>query len=131
VSDTAPNTAPDLDDLSSVWPAIVERIREDSPLLAALLNDCRPESLLDQTVVLTWPESAAFLKRKAEDATNNEIIAKGIDAIIGKRLRIRYELRPDSEERSASPLSEEELIARLMSDFDAKEISPEPQETPA
>jgi DNA polymerase-3 subunit gamma/tau len=102
-------------------------------MLASLLEDARPASLADQGLTLAWPESSAFLKRKAEDPTNRDLIAGAIRAVTGSSLRLAYELRADHEvmtpAAAAQPaLSEDDLVKRFMDEFDAEELPPDPEE---
>ncbi|MBA2515801.1 MAG: DNA polymerase III subunit gamma/tau [Solirubrobacterales bacterium] len=127
-------TAVDLDlpAFALLWPAVLESIGAENGLLAASLADAHPASLDDSELTLAWAESAAFSKRKAEAAANRELIAQAIRAVTGSSLRLAYTLRTDVEQiadgKPAEPgLTEEELIARLVSEFDAEELPPDPQ----
>jgi DNA polymerase-3 subunit gamma/tau len=120
-----------LGDFGSVWPAVVDSLRQEQPLLAALLEDAAPTALADEGLTLAWPESSAFLKRKAEDPANRDLLAKAIRAITGSSLRLAYELREDGAAApiaSAPAISEEDLVKRFMDEFDAEELPPEPEE---
>jgi DNA polymerase-3 subunit gamma/tau len=122
-----------LESFGDVWPAVVDSLRADAPMLATLLEDARPASLADQDLTLAWPESSAFSKRKAEDPANRDLIAGAIRAVTGSSLRLAYELRAEHElaaqAAAAQPaLSEEELVKRFMDEFDAEELPPEPEE---
>jgi DNA polymerase-3 subunit gamma/tau len=81
-------------------------------------------------VTLTWAESHAFFKRKVEDPGNREHVVSAIRDVTGTTLRLRCELCDDAEIQAEAPddplLSEEELIARFMAEFDAQELPPEP-----
>jgi DNA polymerase-3 subunit gamma/tau len=111
-------------------------------MLAAVLRDARPAVLADQGLTLAWPESAAFSKRQAEEPAKKELIAHAIRAVTGASLKLAHELRADHDDivsaassTAAEPqLSEPELVARFMAEFDAEELPPEeppspPQET--
>jgi DNA polymerase-3 subunit gamma/tau len=122
-----------LESFGDVWPAVVDSLRTEAPMLASLLEDAQPASLADQGLTLAWPESSAFSKRKAEDPANSALIAGAIRAVTGSSLRLAYELRADHEvlatAAAAEPaLSEEELVKRFMDEFDAEELPPEPEE---
>ena len=118
----------------SLWPAVVDSLREETPMLAALLEDCAPASLAGDGLTLAWPESSAFLKRKAEDPANRELIAKAIRSVTGSSLRLAYELRAEGDPLpvaavTATPkLSDEDLVQRFKDEFDAEELPPEPEE---
>jgi DNA polymerase-3 subunit gamma/tau len=119
----------DLEAFAGVWPAVLESVRTDSPMLAALLADARPAALSGGELTLAWSESAAFLKRKAEAPTNRDLIARSIRTVTGASLRLACELRADGElpAAEAPTLSEDELIARVLAEFDAEELPPQPE----
>ncbi len=123
----------DLAAFGQVWPAVVESLRRETPMLAALLEDAAPAALAGEGLTLAWPESSAFLKRKAEDPANRELIAKAIRTVTGSSLRLAYALRAEGEPvpvaaTAAPALSEDELVERFMTEFDAEELPPEPEE---
>jgi DNA polymerase III subunit gamma/tau len=117
-----------LDAFAELWPAVLESLRSDSPMLAALLEGARPAALkAGEGLTLAWPESSAFLKRKAEDPANRELIAQAIRAVTGSSLRLAYELRADAEvaPAGAPTLSDEELVDRFVQEFDAELLEEE------
>jgi len=123
----------DLDAFAALWPAVLESVAGQNRLLAASLAEARPAALADRELTLAWGQSAAFSKRKAEDALSKELIAQAIRAVTGSSLRLAYALRADAEHVAAAEtagaapeLSEDELIARLVSEFDAEELPPDP-----
>lgn len=125
-----------LEAFSEVWPAVLEALGGESPMLAAVLRDARPAVLADHGLTLAWPESAAFSKRQAEEPAKKELIAQAIRAVTGASLKLAHELRADGDDvmtaaagPAESALSETELVARFMAEFDAEELPPE--ETPA
>jgi DNA polymerase-3 subunit gamma/tau len=131
--DAAPEQAPeepqalDLDTLRSLWPAVIDTVRAQNAMLAALLDGASPIALARDELTVAFAESAAFLKRKAEVASNREAVAQAIQTVSGRVLRLAYELRPESDDVSADPdgaprLSGEELVARFMAEFDAEEL---------
>ncbi len=141
IDPAAPGTAPtfsagvelSLETFGDVWPAVVDSLRADAPMLASLLEDAQPASLAEEGLTLAWPESSAFSKRKAEDPANRELIAGAIRAVTGSSLRLAYELRADHEvvaqaTAAAPELSEEELVERFKREFEAEELPPEPEE---
>ena len=106
--------------------AVLERSAE-RPLLAA--RSGRAPRAADGELTLAWPESSAFLKRKAEDPANREPIAAAIRAVTGSSLRLAYELRADDEppRRGRAASREDELVERFKDEFDAEE-PPKPEE---
>ena len=120
------------DALAELWPAVLESLSEDTPMLAAALQDARPADLGDGELTLAWPESAGFSKRKADDPASKETIARVIRAVTGSSLRLAFELRDDAALATAGPaapqLTEEELVNRFVEEFDA-EVLPSEEET--
>ena len=117
---------PGLERIVDLWPAVVEQVRESgSELLSAVLFAARPVSVDHEQRVLEvgFPPGAAFNKRKAEAPEARERFADALEAVAGERLRPAYVLL-DAEEASAGEerLSEDELIERLKSEFDAEEF---------
>ncbi|HEV7493521.1 hypothetical protein, partial [Baekduia sp.] len=126
-----------LDAFGDVWPAVVDALRAQSPMLAASLEDARPAALADQGLTLAWPESSAFSKRKAEVPANRELIAHANRTVTGSSLRLAYALHADADVAAAAAagpaavpaMSEDDLVKRFMDEFDAEELPPEPEET--
>ena len=109
------------------WPAVVQLVRNDNAMLAALLADARPVAIGTRELTLAFPSGAAFLKRKAEQDDHRRVAAEALRAVTGHRVAIRYELRDGEEEQgsSSSVLSGEELVRRFLEEFDAEEIPEE------
>ncbi|MDA0182770.1 hypothetical protein OJ997_20830, partial [Solirubrobacter phytolaccae] len=141
VEPDVPAPAPSLGvsvEIGEHWKAVVESLRDGTPLLAAALDDAVPVPADDAGLTLVWPEESAFLKRKAEAPANQSALVEAIRAVTGSSLRLAYELRaagsppPVSAAVGAavapSSLSDEDLVARFMDEFDAEELPPEPEE---
>jgi DNA polymerase III subunit gamma/tau len=119
----------DLERISGLWPAVLDQVRESgSELLSTVFAAARPVAVdVEQAVLeIGFPASAAFNKRKAEAKEARERLADAVKTIVGKRLRPVYVLLEGEEEVAADvaepQLSEEELIERLKSEFDAEEF---------
>jgi DNA polymerase-3 subunit gamma/tau len=117
--------------LDAVWPAALEQVKaiEGGAMLAALLSGARPVTLDDSRLVISYPPSAAFSKRKVEDPVNRNRVAGALKLVTGKTLLLECELRdedPPSEPgrftRSDEFLSEEELIEKIKDVFDAEDV---------
>jgi DNA polymerase-3 subunit gamma/tau len=107
------------------WPAVVELVRSQNAMLAALLQDARPVEAGERELVLAFPEGAAFLKRKAEQEDHRRMAVDALATVTGQRLQLTYELRENGESAEGSgdgTLSGEELVRRFMEEFDAEEI---------
>ncbi|HEX2410886.1 MAG TPA: DNA polymerase III subunit gamma/tau [Solirubrobacteraceae bacterium] len=121
--DAPPRVDLSLGAFEELWPAVLESLEAESPMLAAMLREARPIELADTGLTLAWPQSAAFSKRAAEDPAKRELIAQSIRAVTGASLRLAHELRADHEVASeaAAPLSDDELVERFKREFGAVE----------
>ena len=118
-----PAAALELDDAAACWPAVVDLVRAENAMLAALLSDARPVAVKERELTLAFPGGAAFLKRKAEQEDYRRVAGEALKAVTGRRLALRYELRDDeSEPEGETVLSGEELVRRFMEEFDAEEV---------
>jgi DNA polymerase III subunit gamma/tau len=125
--------------IETLWPAVLERVREGEggEMLAALLADARPASLEEGELVLEYPQSASFSKRKIADPVNGDRLAEALKLVAGHPVSVRVELRDraDDEEvkasRMESGLSEDQAIERMKNEFDAEDLTePDPEEAP-
>jgi DNA polymerase-3 subunit gamma/tau len=121
----------ELQTVAACWPAVIDVVREENLMLAALLADARPVALHDQDVTVAFPSGKAFLKRKAEQDDYRRATAEALRAVVGTPLVLRYVLRDEPEPDAAEPsgLSHEELVKRLVEEFDAQEVLDDDQET--
>jgi DNA polymerase-3 subunit gamma/tau len=120
---------PELETVAACWPAVIELVRQENQLLASVLADARPVSLTEEDVTLAFPSDRAFYKRKAEQDDNRRTTAEALRAVIGTTLRLRYELRDDADlPAAADGLSQEELVKRLVEEFDAQEVLDDPDQ---
>ncbi|MBV8217572.1 MAG: hypothetical protein JO325_03845, partial [Solirubrobacterales bacterium] len=123
VSDPAPSSPLALDDATACWPAVVDLVRGENAMLAALLSDARPVAVKERELTLAFPGGAAFLKRKAEQEDYRRVAGEALQTVTGRRLVLRYELRDEDEEpQGEAVLSGEELVRRFVEEFDAEEV---------
>jgi len=127
--DPEPNPAPEpvgpleLDDATACWPAVVDLVRGENAMLAALLSDARPVAVKERELTLAFPGGAAFLKRKAEQEDYRRVAGEALKTVTGRRLVLRYELSDEEEKQAGEPvLSGEELVRRFVEEFDAEEV---------
>jgi DNA polymerase-3 subunit gamma/tau len=115
-----------------LWPAVVDHLRDSgSEMLSTLFDDARPLAIDEERsmVLIGFPASAKFNKRKAESQSNIGRMTEAIAAITGHGLRPAYELI--EEENEAAPpegsakMTEEDLIDLLKDNFDASEVVPD------
>ena len=110
---------------------------ESGEMMSALLADARPAALEGDELVLEYPQSASFSKRKIADPANGERLAEALKLVAGQPIRVRVELREgvDGEEVKASRreagLPEDQAIERMKREFDAEDLTePDPEEAP-
>jgi DNA polymerase III subunit gamma/tau len=118
--------------LEELWPAVLDSLADEAPMLAAVLQGARPAGVGGGELTLAWPESSALFKRKAEDPASKETIARVIRAVTGSSLRLAFELRDDAALAAgpaAPQLTEEELVDRFVEEFDAEVLPPEEEST--
>jgi DNA polymerase-3 subunit gamma/tau len=125
---------PELATVAACWPAVIDLVRQENQMLAALLADTRPVALNGTGVTIAFPAGKAFLKRKAEQDDYRRVTADALRSVIGTTLVLRYELRDADEPPmpEADGLSQDELVKRLVEDFDAQEVldDPDSEEVP-
>jgi DNA polymerase III subunit gamma/tau len=121
----------DLQAVVELWPAVVELVGAGHALCGAVIADTRPVELAGEDLTVGFPMSAAFLKKKAEDPSNRQIVTDALRQLAGGRWRISYELREDLDEGPAGEgapraYTEEEWIERFKAELDAEEIPLDP-----
>jgi DNA polymerase-3 subunit gamma/tau len=121
-------TAATSEAMRDLWPAIVDFVRSSHALLGAVIEDATPVALQDGELTLAFAPSSSFKKKKAEDAANRAAVSEAITALTGQRLRVRCELREESEQDGANSVkegAEDEMLRRLIAEFDAEELAAE------
>jgi DNA polymerase-3 subunit gamma/tau len=115
----------DLTAAVELWAAVVEQVRDQNKMLAALLKDARPVRVSDRELELAFPPGAAFLKRKAEQEDHRRAAAEALHAVSGYTLALRYELGGEElvQVDDDAVLSGEELVQRFLAEFDAVEFA--------
>ena len=118
----------DLDRVLSMWPAVIDQVRQSgSSLLSALFEGARPIAVDGEDGVLRigFPAGSTFNKRKAEAAEHRERFTEALRSIVGEQLRPVYVLLDTETAEESEDMSEEELLERIKSEFDAEEVVPE------
>jgi DNA polymerase-3 subunit gamma/tau len=121
----AGQTAFQLDELVRIWPAVLEKVRETSPALAATFEGARPVGIDEDGVRIGFPADSTFNKRKAEAPDKRELVAAAIEAVAGARLRPVYVLLDGEDsprEGDAGDVDHEALVEKLKSEFNAEEV---------
>ena len=131
--DDPPPTVPpgqlDLEQIVNTWPAVLDKLRETSPALAATFDGARPVSLSQEGLQVGFPAELTFNKKKAETPEKRELMADALEATLGERLRPTYvllDVEPELAEgarASGDEIDHDAVVAKLKSEFDAEEVS--------
>jgi len=119
VADTEPEPTMGLDQLKSLWPALVEAVCEENQMVGASLANGRPSALEGSRLTVAFGEESAFAKKTVE--RKRDLPAKAIRTLTGYPFEIAYEVR-DGESVTPDGISEDELLERLRQDFGATEV---------
>ena len=116
-------------DLAIFWPAVLEQVRvlEGGAMMAALLAEAQPALLEQSRLLVSFPQTAAFSKRKIESRPNRDRIAEAVRQVTGKSLVLEFALSDVAGGAAGSMqgdahLSEDEAIERFKQMFDAEDV---------
>ncbi len=135
VGEAAPTGPAGGDDLSlaeiqRIWPAVLDKLSETAPALAATFDGVRPDGLEGEELSIGFPPDKTFNKRKAEAPDRREALIAALREVTGRALRPTYDVldgeTPEpvgGDAGKADGVDEEELLRRLKSEFDAEEVS--------
>jgi DNA polymerase-3 subunit gamma/tau len=123
-----PQDALSLEEIQRVWPAVLQKLAETAPALAASFDGARPVSYGDEGLQIGFPAEMTFNKKKADSAERRDTVAAAFAAVTGQGLRPTYvvldgEAPPDTPAPGSEEIDEDELLERLKSEFDAEEVS--------
>jgi DNA polymerase III subunit gamma/tau len=122
----------DLSELKRVWPAVLQKLAETAPALAATFEGAYPVALDDDGLQVGFPADKTFNKRKAESPERRDAVAAAFEAVAGQALRPTYVLLDGESEGGAEApvetakdegIDEDALLEKLKSEFDAEEVS--------
>jgi DNA polymerase III subunit gamma/tau len=123
----AADSALSLDEIVQIWPAVIEKLRETSPALAATFDGARPVAVDEDGLKIGFPAELTFNKRKAEAKDKREQMTEALVAVTGTSLRPVYVLL-DGDDAAAEEGGEgedvdhEALVEKLKSEFNAEEV---------
>jgi DNA polymerase III subunit gamma/tau len=121
----------DLDEIVRVWPAVLQKLTETAPALAATFEGARPVGFGEEGLKVGFPADRTFNKRKAEAPERREAVAEAFEAVSGRRLRPSYVLldeeaaAPESAEAASGggEMDHDALVEHFKSEFNAEEVS--------
>jgi DNA polymerase-3 subunit gamma/tau len=118
-----------LEDVTRVWPAVIDKLGETSPALAATFERARPIEVdgAEKIVTVGFPAANTFNKRKAEAPEKREQMEAALESVVSERLRPIYVVLDDEapapeEAPAAGEIDHEALVEKLKSEFDAEEV---------
>ena len=120
---SAPAVQVAIEQITELWPAVLETINPDQPMVSAALARAQPVEMRGGNLVVAFPEDDSFNRRMvADNADARTVVGLALEALLGVRVKIEYELHdlgtaPESEE-----LAGDALVDRLLETFDAEEI---------
>ena len=121
---------PELQTVAACWPAVIDIVRKDNEMLAALLADARPVSLEGHDVTIAFPSDMAFLKKKAEQDEYRRATAEALRSVVGASLALRYELSDEQPTTVVDVgISHDELVRRLVEEFDAQVLDDDQEDS--
>jgi DNA polymerase-3 subunit gamma/tau len=120
------------DEVVNTWPAVLDKLRETSPALAATFDGAQPVGLDEEGLKIGFPADLTFNKKKAETPEKRELMSDAIEDVLGERLRPAYVLLDDEAppppaaegeaKASADEIDHDSLVEKLKSEFDAEEV---------
>jgi DNA polymerase-3 subunit gamma/tau len=134
----APTTVPmeHLDQVTRIWPSVLDKLAEKAPALAATFDGARPTGFDEEGLTIGFPPDQPFNKRKAESPDRRQALIDAFVAVTGEAMAPRYVLLeegdtppppaaapPDTPAPGSGEIDEDELLDRLISEFDAKEVN--------
>jgi hypothetical protein len=114
-----------LDEIVQIWPAVIEKLRETSPALAATFDGARPVGIGEEGLEIGFPAELTFNKRKAEAKDKREQMGEALAAVTGSPLRPVYVLLDGEDapaEGGGDDVDHEALVEKLKSEFNAEEV---------
>jgi DNA polymerase-3 subunit gamma/tau len=119
----------DLEYVNGFWPAVIDKLRETSPALAATFEGARPVEVdaREKIVTIGFPAANTFNKRKAEAPEKREQMEEALESVMSERLRPTYVVLDDEpatpeESPAAEEIDHDALVEKLKSEFDAEEV---------
>jgi len=129
-SETGPagQDALSLEEIQRVWPAVLHKLSETAPALAATLEGARPVSYGEEGLQVGFPPEMTFNKKKADSPERRDTVAAAFAAVTGTGLRPAYvvlegEAPPDTPAPGSEEIDEDRILKTLESEFDAEEVS--------
>ncbi|HVX34177.1 MAG TPA: DNA polymerase III subunit gamma/tau [Solirubrobacterales bacterium] len=127
--------AQNLGQVQRIWPAVLDKLAEKAPALAATFDGAGPIAFEGDDLTIGFPADQPFNKRKAESPDRRQALIDAFAAVTGGPVAPQYVLLeedapapsavapPDTPAPGSAQIDEDELLERLKSEFDAEEVS--------
>ncbi|MBN9621341.1 MAG: hypothetical protein J0H06_00065 [Actinobacteria bacterium] len=120
--------------MQRIWPTVLDKLAEKAPALAATFDGARPIAFAGDDLTIGFPPDQPFNKRKAESPDRRQALIDAFADVTGGPIAPLYVLLdeeaaaaapppPDTPAPGSEKIDEDELLDRLMSEFDAKEVN--------
>jgi DNA polymerase-3 subunit gamma/tau len=114
-----------LEQLHEAWTrSVLPAVKDRSIPAATLLAEAAPTRLEHDTITLSFPSTADFHRRQAEEPKNLTVLRDALYEVTGRRLAVVTELLDEDVDGGpeAEPAGEETLISLLVNDLNATEV---------
>jgi hypothetical protein len=103
---------------------VLPAVKDRSIPAATLLAEAAPTRLEHDTITLSFPSTADFHRRQAEEPKNLTVLRDALYEVTGRRLAVVTELLDEDVDGGpeAEPAGEETLISLLVNDLNATEV---------
>jgi DNA polymerase III subunit gamma/tau len=125
----AGQSALDIEQITKIWPAVLDQLLQTAPALAATFEGARPVAFDagERGLTIGFPADHTFNKRKAEAPDKREQMAAALETVLGERLRPAYAVLdgedfPSEAETEDSGVDHAALVEKIKSEFDAEEV---------
>ena len=115
----------ELEQLQEAWQrSVLPAVEQRSIPTASMLREAHPAALEADTLTLEFPPTAAFHRKLAEDEKNASLLREALYEVTGRRLALAFAVGEGGGEEHAQEerVSEEDLLALLKQEFDAREV---------
>ncbi len=122
VPEEQPEDELDLELIRGLWPAVLDAVRTENAMVAALVGEARPSAVAGSQLTVSFPEGAEFSRKKAD--ANRGLLENALRGLTGRSVGVVFDLGapPPGENQPLAALSEDELLERLKAEFKAEEV---------
>uniref|UniRef100_A0A6J5ZM59 DNA-directed DNA polymerase n=1 Tax=freshwater metagenome TaxID=449393 RepID=A0A6J5ZM59_9ZZZZ len=127
----APSIKVSIEQVKEIWPAVLETIGPEHPMVCAALERAEPVEMRGDGLLVGFDENDSFNRRMISDHTDaKNVVAEAVESLLGGRIRIDYEICELAPRAEAQELAGDELVDHLMETFEAEEIVAEQPAAP-